>query len=156
LLLPLIVIAALAAIGIFLLRSRPSLEATVLATAAGVACLTLAANVFVVPAIADALTLKSFTRDAIATIDGHSVAYLGALNYDFAFYSGRIIPIATNAEAATSDYLLMWADTYPLLSPTARSNYPIVLRSGPTDLDGSGGMLLLKRTASSPASPGSV
>lgn len=156
LLLPLIVVAALAAIGIFLLRSRPSLEATVLATAAGVACLTLAANVFVVPAIADALTLKSFTRDAIATIDGHSVAYLGALNYDFAFYSGRIIPIATNAEAATSDYLLMWADTYPLLSPTARSNYPIVLRSGPTDLDGSGGMLLLKRTASSPASPGSV
>jgi len=148
-----LVIAAIAGLGVYLMRSRPGLEETVLAVVAGVACLTLAANLFVVPAIADALALKSFAHDAMAIIDGHSVAYLGALNYDFAFYSAKTIPIASNADKDSSDYLLMWSDTYPLLSPASRSNLAVVLKSGPTDLDGSGGMLLLKRAppTSSPA-----
>jgi len=150
----LLIIAAIAALGVYLLRSQPRIQNTVLAIAAGVACMTLAANLFVAAAIADALSLKQFTHDAMAIIDGHSVAYQGTLNYDFAFYSGKTIPIVMNADTATADYLLMWADNYHLLTASARNNFPIALKSGPTDLDGSGGMLLLKRAA--PAPSGSV
>jgi len=144
--LALMIIAAIAALALYLLRSRPRLEEMVVALVGGVAGLTLAANLFVVPAIADTLTLKQFARDAVALIDGHSVTYLGSLNYDFAFYSGKTIPIVASADADTSKYLLVWAGTYPLLSPAARRNLTIVLKSGPTDLDGRGGMMLLKRT----------
>ncbi len=142
----LMILAAIAALGIYLWRLRPRIEAVIAAMAGGVACLTLAANLFVVPAIADSLTLKQFAREAAGIIDGHSVAYIGGLNYDFAFYSGMTIPIVAKADDASSDYLLVWADTYPLISPAARGNLTIVLRSQPTDLDGSGGMMLLKRT----------
>ena len=79
----------------------------VVAVVGGVACLTLAANLFVVPAIADTLTLKQFAGDAVSIIDGHSVAYLGSLNYDFAFYSRKTIPIVTSADAGASEYLLV-------------------------------------------------
>ena len=151
----LIIIAAIAGLGVYLLRSRPRIEEMVLAAVAGVACLTLAANLFIVPAIADTLTLKQFARDAVSIIDGHTVAYLGSLNYDFAFYSGKTIPIVSSADAGASKYLLVWADTYPLISSAAHRNFAVILKSGPTDLDGSGGMLLLKRTPP-PAPAGKV
>jgi len=148
--LALMIIAAIAGLGVYLLRSRLRIEEMVLAVVGGVAGLTLAANLFVVPAIADTLTLKQFTRDAVGIIDGHSVAYLGSLNYDFAFYSGKTIPIVPSADAGTSEYLLAWADTYLLISSAARHDLAVILKSGPTDLDGSGGMLLLKRTPPPP------
>ena len=53
---------------------------------------TVAVNVVVVPAIANTLSLKDFTDHVMKVVDDNSVGYLGALNYDVAFYSRRTIP----------------------------------------------------------------
>src|SRR5260370_9803261 len=49
------------------------------------------AQLFIVPAIANAITLKYFTEESIRLLDRRSVAYLIALNYEFGFYSRRSI-----------------------------------------------------------------
>lgn len=114
---------------------------------AGFTCLTLTASLFVVPAVADTLSLKQFSRDAMRIVDGGTVAYLGSLNYDVAFYSARTIPIVPAPDKDAPEFLLIWAESYALMPPEVRGNLPVVLKSGPTELDGSGGMLLLKHTA---------
>ena len=145
--LAILIFAVAASVGLYLLRLRPRLEEIVLAVTAGFACLTLVAGLFVVPAIADTLSLKQFSRDAMRIVDGHTVAYLGSLNYDVAFYSARTIPIVPAPGKDAPEYLLIWAKSYAAMSPEARRDLTVVLKSGPTELDGSGGMLLLKRTA---------
>ncbi len=141
------IFAAAAGVGLYLLRLRPRLEELVLAVTAGFTCLTLAAGLFVVPAVADTLSLKQFSRDAMRIVDGNAVAYLGALNYNVAFYSARTIPIVPAADKNAPEYLLVWANSYAAMSPETRRDLTVVLKSGPTELDGSGGMLLLKHTA---------
>jgi 4-amino-4-deoxy-L-arabinose transferase-like glycosyltransferase len=149
--LAILILAVAASVGLYLLRLRPQLEEIVIAATAGSACLTLVASLFVVPAIADTLSLKHFSRDAMRIVDGSTVAYLGALNYDVAFYSARTIPIVPAPDKDAPEYLLTWAGNYTLIPADVRGNLPIVLKSGPTELNGSGGMLLLKRAA--PAAP---
>ncbi|MGH8010956.1 MAG: ArnT family glycosyltransferase [Candidatus Binataceae bacterium] len=133
-----------AIIGYFLLRTRPSVEKMTLALTGGMVCLALAVNLVVGPALADTLTLRSFAADSMKMVGSDSVGYLGALDYDFAFYSRRDIPIISLTKDPT-DYVLCWKHDYKLIGPQWRRRLRIALTSNPTALDGSGRMLLLKR-----------
>jgi hypothetical protein len=105
----------------------------------------LAANVVVVPAIANTLSLKNFTIEAMKEVGGDPCAYLQALNYDVAFYSGRSMPIMRARDKSLPGYLICWRAYYFGSSAAFRGQYQIVLTSNPTSLDGSDEMVLLKR-----------
>ena len=137
---------ALFAVGAFLYRARTiGAERLALAVAGGMALISLAANLVVVPAIADTLSLKSFSAGVVRIVDHHPVAYLGEMDYDIAFYTGLTIPIVKRKDAMTREYLITWADYYDGMRDGKRARYRVMLRSNPTDLDGRGRMVLLKR-----------
>ena len=50
------------AIGVFAIRGRQSAERLCVTVTGGMVCLALAANLFVVPALANTLTLEPFTQ----------------------------------------------------------------------------------------------
>ncbi|HEY6420561.1 MAG TPA: glycosyltransferase family 39 protein [Candidatus Binataceae bacterium] len=135
------------AIGIYLLRARPLVERMVLGIAGGMACVALAANVVVVPAIADTLALKDFSIRAMEIVDLKRVGYLGALNYDVAFYSRRNIPLVSLRDANLPEYLICWRANYFALSQIERYRFTVVLTSNPTSLDGHDAMVLLRRSS---------
>ena len=134
-----------AAAGIVLLSRRLRADQMVVAIAGGVACLVLIANLIVVPAIAEATSLRDFTRAAMRTIGSEPAAYFGGLDYEVAYYSGRTIPVLGPNDPATARFLFCWQSVYTLLPPKMRARYTMVMSSNPTDLDGSGIMLLLRR-----------
>ncbi|MGH7906699.1 MAG: ArnT family glycosyltransferase [Candidatus Binataceae bacterium] len=137
---------ALAAIGIsVMLIARASAYRLVIGAAAGVTCLALIANLMIVPALARTVSLKGFTASAMRIVDDHSVAYVGGLNYDIAFYSGRVIPIAARGTQSRPDFLLCWRRVYDTMPPRTRGDLTIALASHPARLDGKGVMLLLRR-----------
>ncbi len=143
------------AMGIFLLRSSKAAHKMTLAIAGGIGLLALAANVMVVPAIANTLALKTFTADALKIVDDHPLGYLLDMNYDVAFYSRRVVPIVLFKNAGKFDYLLCWESIWAQQQPaSARAQYQVIMTSNPTELDGSGRMLLLKRVTA-PPNPGS-
>ena len=113
----------------------------------------------VVPAIANILALKNFTADALKTVDDHTLGYVLDIDYDVAFYSRRTIPIVLFKDANQPDYLLCWDSIWAQAPANVQSEYQIIMTSNPTELDGSGRILLLKRTAAPtrpPASDGNV
>ncbi|MFI5353340.1 MAG: ArnT family glycosyltransferase [Candidatus Binatales bacterium] len=136
---------AIAALGVFLIVVRPALEATVALIAAGVVSITLTANLFVQPAIANTIGLKAFTADAMRIVGANPVAYLEGLNYDVAFYSGRSIPIVRLGDRDQPDYLFCSEDAFDRLDAAQSGGFSLVLTSGPTELNDTGGMVLLKR-----------
>ena len=142
--------AALIAIGVYLVRSRPRAEKMVIGVAAGFACVALAVKIVVEPAIANTLSLKHFTAEAMKTVDGNSVGYLIALNYDVAFYSGRDMPIVTAFGSDEPKYLIGWRHFYESMRPEDRKHFIMVLKSGPTALNGGDAMVLLKRVGALP------
>jgi hypothetical protein len=150
LVLAIMVLIIILAIGIHLVRARPLAERMVLGIAAGFTCIALTVNLAVVPAIANTVALKQFTTGAMKLVGNDTVGYLGALNYDVAFYSGRNFPIAFLDRPPEPDYLICWSHTYDGLPPELRQRFVVVLKSGPTDLDGSGAMVLLKRASDGP------
>ena len=99
---------AVVVLGVRLIVTRPLLERTVLAIAAAMVFITVAVNVVVVPAIANTLSLKDFTEQAMKVVDDSPVGYLGALNYDVAFYSRRTIPIVSQKDPEIPQYLIAW------------------------------------------------
>jgi 4-amino-4-deoxy-L-arabinose transferase-like glycosyltransferase len=137
-------IAALA-IGIWLALSRAAIERLVLGMGVTMVLIALAANVVVVPAIANTLSLKNFTIEAMKDVGGNPCAYLDALNYDVAFYSGRSMPIVRARDKSLPGYLICWREYYFGSSAAFRDQYQIILTSNPTSLDGSGEMVLLRR-----------
>ena len=140
-----------AAIGIYLLRTRPLMERMVLGIAGAMTCMVLAANVVVVPAIADTLALKDFSIRAMEIVDFSQVGYLGALNYDVAFYSRKNIPIVSIRDPHLPDYLICERANFFALSPLERYRFTVVLTSNSTSLDGRDAMLLLRRNTRLPA-----
>lgn len=146
--------AAMIAIGVLGARSPQSAERLCLMVTGGMACLVLAANLFVVPALANALTLEPFTHEAMNIVGTHSVGYMGALNYDVAFYSERNLPVIPVWNRPWPDYLIAWREEFLRLPPSTRAQFHAVLLSHPTELDGSGGMVLLQcEPASAPGVP---
>src|SRR6202043_3398988 len=73
--LSLLVPAATAAIGVYLLCSRPLVEKMLAGIAAGCVCITLAVNLVVEPAIAETLSLKDFALQAMNVAGSHPVGY---------------------------------------------------------------------------------
>lgn len=140
------------AIGIIVLRRRRApLEGVIVAIVAASCAAVVAANLFVVPAIAHTVSLDDFARDAMRMVGAERVGYLGALNYDVAYYSRAAIPIVTTMGDEAPPYLLVWAEGYQHLPAAVRDRWPVVLESPPTELDGSGAMALVKRRLKSGA-----
>jgi 4-amino-4-deoxy-L-arabinose transferase-like glycosyltransferase len=135
---------AMIAVGVFVVRGRQSVERLCIAMTGGTACLALAANMFVVPALANALTLEPFTHEAMEIVGTSSVGYMGALNYDVAYYSGRNLPVVSIWSGPRPDFLIAWREEFMRLPPSVRAQFRAVLLSHPTELDGSGGMVLLR------------
>ncbi|MGO9602288.1 MAG: ArnT family glycosyltransferase [Candidatus Binataceae bacterium] len=138
----------------FMALRHASLERVVGVVAAATACGALAANFIVVPAIANTLSLRDFALEMVNTAGSDSVGYLGALDYDVAFYSGRNIPIVQLHDADLPDYLICWKTVYERLPDSDKARFVIALASNPTGLDGSGELVLLRR-ATHPPSPNS-
>jgi hypothetical protein len=140
------------ALGLYLLRSLARAHKLVLGISAGVILLALAANAVIVPAIANTLALKSFTADVLKAVDARPVGYLLDMDYGVAFYSRRTIPIVSFKDANKPDYLMCWESIWAQAPANLRNEYQIIITSNPTELDGSGHILLLKKTtAPSPA-----
>lgn len=150
---------ASAALALYAFASRATIERVAAVTVAGAVCLTLAANLFVQPALGRTLTLKPFAQRLDALVGGSSVGYLGALNYGVAFYTGRHLPLVSLNDSALPCYLIAPRRDYEMLGPAANRHFAIVLESNPTNLDGTGTILLLRRLggpapcASAPAPP---
>ncbi len=131
-------------VGLFLIRTRPRIERMVLAVAAAMVFITVTANVVVVPAIANTLSLKDFTDHAMKIVDRNRVGYLSAMNYDVAFYSRRTIPIVSMRDPNLPEYLIGWRSLFDALPESRRSRFDIVIVSNPTSLNGSDEMVLLR------------
>jgi 4-amino-4-deoxy-L-arabinose transferase-like glycosyltransferase len=136
------------ATGIYVLRSRPRLEKLSAATATGFVLIVLAIELIVEPAIAQTLGLKQFAADARKLAGSNLVGYFGILDYDFAFYNGRDLKMTSPIDPAAPTLIVSPEDDWKLVAPRLRDNYAVLLRSNPTDLDGSGRMLLVQRRAS--------
>jgi len=148
--LPIVAMAA----GLFLLRTRPAIERVVMGVAGGMLAMVLVGNLIVVPAIANTLSLKDFTQHAMSVIGDSRAAYLGGLNYDFAFYSRQSFPIVTLDDPDLPEYLIGWRAIYDAMSPERRGHFTVVMVSNPTALDGSNEMVLLQtRAAPAPSLP---
>ena len=143
------------AIGIYLLRVRPRAENIVFAITGGFVAIVLAVNLVVEPAVANTLMLKGFAASTMKIANGQPIGYWGSLDYDFAFYSGRNIQFVTKPDSQV-DYVVSSEDDYKLMWAKMRARYETVLRSGPTDFNDTGQMILLRRTSSlvpPPSSP---
>jgi 4-amino-4-deoxy-L-arabinose transferase-like glycosyltransferase len=138
---------AAAAAGIYLLRVRPRVENVFFTIAAGFVAIVLAVNLVVEPAVANTLTLKGFAGATMKIAGASLVGYWGSLDYDFAFYSGRNIQFVTKRDPQI-DFVVSSEDDYRLMPPAMRADYKTILRSGPTDFNGTGRMMLLKRIGS--------
>jgi 4-amino-4-deoxy-L-arabinose transferase-like glycosyltransferase len=144
---------AVVALGVFMIFTRPRIERMVLAIAAAMVFTTVAVNVVVLPAIANTLSLRDFTDHAMKIVGDSPVGYLGALNYDVAFYSRRTIPIVSHRNPGMPEYLIAWRAIFNALPASKRNRFDIVMVSNPTSLDGTDEMLLVHQRAGSPAPP---
>ena len=145
---------AVVVLGVRLIVTRPRIERMVFAIAAAMVFITVEVNVVVVPAIANTLSLRSFTDHAMKVVDDARVGYMGALNYDVAFYSRRTIPIVSLRDPDLPQYLIAWRSMFDPLPASKRSRFDIVMVSNPTSLDGTDQMLLLRqRSGSAPPLP---
>ncbi len=86
-------------------------------------------------------------------VDGGTVGYLNALNYDVAFYSRRTIPIVSQKDPDLPDYLIAWQTLFTSLPAARRDRFDIVMASNPTSLDGTDEMLLLRQHPGPPKQP---
>ncbi len=137
--------AVLLALATWLVRTRPSIENLFTGVFAATVCAALAINLVIEPAIAETLTLKRFTANARRTAGSIMVGYFGNLDYDFAFYNGRDLILTTPLDPNGPAMLVSPEDDWKLVPPRLSIKYRVLLRSNPTDLDGSGRMLLLER-----------
>jgi len=139
-------------LGLHLARRPASFPRVIGVIVAAMACATLAANVIVVPAIANTLSVERFARETVAAVGSDRLGYLGELDYDFAFYSGRTFPIVSLNDSDLPDYLVAFNSTFASLPISRRAKLWVVMSSGPTELDGSDKLVLL-RTGGPPRPP---
>ena len=140
-------------LGVRLIVTKPLLERMIFAVAAAMVFIAVAVNVVVVPAIANTLSLRDFTDHAMKVVDGSTVGYLNALNYDVAFYSRRTIPIVSLKDPTLPRYLIAWRTLFDALPASKRGRFEVVTVSNPTSLDGSDEMLLLRQRAGPTTTP---
>jgi 4-amino-4-deoxy-L-arabinose transferase-like glycosyltransferase len=150
--LSIVIPAAATALGIYLLRSARAAHKMTLGIAAGMGLLAIATNAIIIPAIANTLSLKAFTAEVLKTVDDHPLGYLLDMDYDIAFYSRRTFPIVLFKHANKPAYLLCWESIWAQRPANMQFEYQIIMTSNPTELDGSGRLLLLRKVAA-PANP---
>jgi 4-amino-4-deoxy-L-arabinose transferase-like glycosyltransferase len=150
------VLIVAAATGMWLSVIRASGAQLVGGIALAVAALVVGVNMIVAPALADTLTLRGFANELDAKVGNASVAYLGGLNYDVAFYTGRDIPVFKPGQAGGIEYLICARSVYDAMPPRARRHFVVILQSHPTALDGSGAIVLLRRISRWGAGPGTA
>jgi 4-amino-4-deoxy-L-arabinose transferase-like glycosyltransferase len=138
----LIPLAAIA-VGVCMLGSRPSIERIVAGIAAGTMAITLAVNLVIEPAIANTLSPKEFAMQAGERAGLRTIYYFGSLDYAFVFYSGRDVKFVSVDHPP--ELIVGSEDQWPLMPANFRARYRVVSRSNPTELDGSGRLLLLRR-----------
>src|SRR5579863_231390 len=138
---------AIAAAGAYLLRTRPRIESLITTLLVGQVGVVLAINLVTEPAIAQTLALKQFAADTRKFAAGSAVGYFGNLDYGFAFYNGRDLQLTTPLDASGPALVVSPEDDWRLVPPRLSVKYRVILRSNPTDLDGSGRMLLVQRIA---------
>jgi 4-amino-4-deoxy-L-arabinose transferase-like glycosyltransferase len=132
------------AIGLCMLISRPSIERLVAGIAAGTTAITLAVNLVIQPALAVTLSIKDFAVQAAERTGGPAINYFGSVDYGFVFYSGRDVNLVDAHELPP--LIVGPEEEWPLMPSNFRSHYRIILRSNPTDMDGTGRLVLLRRT----------
>jgi 4-amino-4-deoxy-L-arabinose transferase-like glycosyltransferase len=138
------------AVGAYLWRSRPGLETLIGGVFMAMTGVAIATNLVVEPAMATTTALRKFAADARKIAQDRVVGYFGNLDYDFAFYNGRDLTLTTPLDSNGPALLVAPEDDWKLVPPKLSVNYRVLLRSNPTDLDGSGRMILLERIGASP------
>jgi len=73
-----------------------------------------------------------------------TIYYFGSLDYAFVFYSGRDVKFVSTHDLP--ELIVGFEEQWPLMPALFRAHYRLVLRSNPTELDGSGRLLLLQRS----------
>jgi len=131
-------------VGIWMALLQPSIERIVAGMAAGTIAITLMINLLIQPALAETLSPKQFAKQASERAGSQTIYSFGSLDYGFVFYSGRDVKFAsvTNPPAL----IVGCEEEWPLMPAHFRAHYRVVLRSNPTDVDGTGRLLLLSRT----------
>jgi 4-amino-4-deoxy-L-arabinose transferase-like glycosyltransferase len=130
-------------VGACVLVSRPSMAPMVAGIAAGMVAITLAVNLIIEPAIANTLSPKEFALQARERAGSRTIYYFGSLDYAFVFYSGRDAKFVSVDDPL--ELIVGSEEQWPLMPANFRARYRAVLRSNPTELDGSGRLLLLRR-----------
>jgi len=142
---PIVIVAATIAIGIYLMASRPLAEKMIVGIAGGFAGIALAVNLVIEPAIARAISVKDFARQTMKIAGERRVGYFGSLDYGFAFYSGRNITFVTPRDADMPALVVIPEDYLEFMPAAQRGRYTIILRSNPTNPDGTSALILLER-----------
>jgi hypothetical protein len=131
-------------LGAWMLASRrPWMERIVGGIAGEMVAITLAVNLIVEPAIANTLSPKEFALDATERAGARIIYGFGSLDYAYVFYSGRdarFVSVDDPPELITGS-----EEQWPLMPESFRGRYRAMLRSNPTESDGSGRLLLLRR-----------
>ena len=141
------------AIGLYLIRSTSAAHKLALGVAAGMGLLAIEANAVVMPAIANALSLKNFTATTIKAIGNKPAGYLLDMDYDIVFYSRRNFPIVLYKTADLPEYLFCWEKIWAHAPASIRAQYQVIGSSNPTELDDTGRMLLLKKLGGAQPTP---
>jgi len=134
-------------LGACMLVSRPSIERIVAGIAAGTVAITLAVNLVIEPAIANTLSPKDFAIQAGERAGPRTIYYFGSLDYAFVFYSRRDVKFISAHDYP--ELIVGSEEQWPLMPANFRLHYRVALRGNPTELDGSGRLLLLRRTDAS-------
>ncbi len=145
-LLVVVLAGSMIAIGYMLVRPGAGVARFATGTAIGIACLSMVANLYVLPATGNTLGLKDFAIQMSKIVGKAHVAYLYGLNYDIAFYSDMTIPVVAIVPKDWPEYLIVGEDTYNALAAREMRDYSPVLKSGATYLDDTGQMLLVHRS----------
>ena len=88
-----LIAAILIAVGYVMIRTTAGAGKLVVATAIGVTCLSIVANLYALPATANTVALKDFALQTNKIAGDAQIAYVCGLNYDIAFYTGKTIPV---------------------------------------------------------------
>jgi hypothetical protein len=134
-----------AAVGGYLVTAEASAERMVAGIAGAFVAIVLAASVIVEPAIANALSLKDFAARAMRIAGTESLGYFGSIDYGFAYYCGRNLRMISPRNPDAPALIVAPEHDWNLLSDEVRKRFNVIMTSNPTDSDGGGRMLLLRR-----------
>jgi 4-amino-4-deoxy-L-arabinose transferase-like glycosyltransferase len=139
----LLIPAVTIAIGVAMLISRTSMGRLVAGIVAGTTAITLAVNLVIQPALAATLSTKDFAIETGKSAGGSAINCFGSVDYGFVFYSGHDVKLVDAREFP--GLIVGPEEEWPLMPSKFRAHYRTIWRSNPTDVDGTGRLVLLRR-----------